>query len=328
MSRCSSAALRQRPLKSGSKPRATAAGEERGQAVLLTVLALIVLLGAAAFVVDVGGWFREQRRLQAAADAAALAGAQALPSNPSNASSLALNYANQNGGGVDPSDVTISSTYSNDDTIRVTAKDAAAPAFFSKVLGISGVNISTHAAALVGVPSQAWGVAPIAVNCAHPLINDCDGSNTPVFNQETTLPLGKTGAPGAFDLINLDGSRGGTSPDTLASWVQYGYQGYLGLGDYYSDPGAKFNSSQMQSALNAVKGHVLLFPVYDTLTGNGANAHYHVIAWIGFHIDDFSARGNNGTITGYFTTYIAQGIIPQGGGGPPYMGVTSVQLIE
>jgi Flp pilus assembly protein TadG len=306
----------------------TASSDERGQVVVFTVLALLVLLGMAAFVVDAGSWFREKRQLQASADAAALAGAQALPSSPSDATSLALSYAGQNGGGVSPSDVTISSTYSNDDTIRVTAKDTAAPAFFSKIFGINSANISRHAAALVGVPSQAWGVAPIAVNCAHPLINDCDGSNSPVFNQETTIPLGKAGAPGAFDLINLDGSRGGTSPGTLASWLQYGYRDYLGLGDYYSDPGAKFNSSQMQSALNAVIGHVLLFPVYDTLTGNGANAKYRVIAWIGFHIDDFSARGSSGSITGSFTTYIARGIIPQGGGGPPYMGVTAIQLIE
>ena len=28
----------------------------------------------------------------------------------------------------------------------------------------------------------------------------------------------------------------------------------------------------------------LLFPVYDTLTGTGSNADYHVIAWVGFHL--------------------------------------------
>ena len=40
------------------------------------VLALVVLLGMCAMVLDVGSWFRTQRRLQGTADAAALAGAQ------------------------------------------------------------------------------------------------------------------------------------------------------------------------------------------------------------------------------------------------------------
>jgi hypothetical protein len=288
---------------------------------------MMALLGMGALVLDAGSWFQEKRRLQGAADAAVLAGAQALPDDPANARSLALNYAGQNGGGVAAADVQVSSTFSAADTITVDAKSNR-PGIFSRVFGVGSVGISAHAAARTGVPAQAWGVAPITVNCAHPLINNCTGGHMPTFNEPTTIPLGKAGAPGAFDLINLDGSRGGISPAILADWVQRGYQGYLDLGDYYSDPGAKFNSSQMQSALNARIGSVLLFPVYDTLTGTGANAHYHVIGWIGFYITGFSARGSSGSIDGYFTTYIARGILATGGGGPPDMGVRTIQLTQ
>ena len=52
---------------------------ERGQATVLTVIFLVALLGVVALVLDVGSWFREQRDTQSAADAAALAAAQALP---------------------------------------------------------------------------------------------------------------------------------------------------------------------------------------------------------------------------------------------------------
>src|SRR5205807_10041330 len=83
---------------------------ERGQVLVLTVLALTVLLGMTALVLDVGDWFRTKRQLQATADAAALAGAQALPADPGNANSLALNYAGLNGGGVAAADVAITST--------------------------------------------------------------------------------------------------------------------------------------------------------------------------------------------------------------------------
>ena len=48
---------------------------ESGQAVLMTVLFLTVLIGADALVMDVGAWYRQQRQAQATADAASLAGA-------------------------------------------------------------------------------------------------------------------------------------------------------------------------------------------------------------------------------------------------------------
>jgi Flp pilus assembly protein TadG len=52
---------------------------ERGQAMVLTTLFIVALLGMAALVLDLGTWFRSQRDLQAVADAAALAGAQEQP---------------------------------------------------------------------------------------------------------------------------------------------------------------------------------------------------------------------------------------------------------
>ena len=53
--------------------------EERGQVIVLVVVMLVVLLGFAALVIDVGYAYYAHRQLQASADAAALAGAQELP---------------------------------------------------------------------------------------------------------------------------------------------------------------------------------------------------------------------------------------------------------
>ena len=55
---------------------------DRGQATVLTLVFLVVLLGMAALVLDIGSWYRADRATQSAADAAALAGAQALPVQP------------------------------------------------------------------------------------------------------------------------------------------------------------------------------------------------------------------------------------------------------
>ena len=65
---------------------------ERGQALVLTVVVLTVLLGMSAFVLDVGSWFRAQRATQSTADAAALAAAQELPESTGRASAVAAVY--------------------------------------------------------------------------------------------------------------------------------------------------------------------------------------------------------------------------------------------
>jgi len=58
---------------------------DRGQATVLTLVFLVVLLGMAALVLDIGSWYRADRATQSTADSAALAGAQALPSSTTNA---------------------------------------------------------------------------------------------------------------------------------------------------------------------------------------------------------------------------------------------------
>ena len=93
--------------------------DQRGQAFVVTTLMIASLLGLTALVLDVGSWFRAHRQLQATADAAALAGAQELPDNPGNASSLANDYATKNTSALQGVTVTLSQTYVPNDTIRV-----------------------------------------------------------------------------------------------------------------------------------------------------------------------------------------------------------------
>ena len=113
---------------------------ENGQAMVLSVLFLVGILGMAALVLDVGSWFREKRQLQLTADSAALAGAQSLPGSPANATSLELQYATTNGRPITASDVSITSDFSANDTIAVAAHDNA-PGFFSKLFGINTVSV-------------------------------------------------------------------------------------------------------------------------------------------------------------------------------------------
>jgi hypothetical protein len=71
-------------------------GREAGQAIVMVVLFLFVLLGMAAMVIDVGYAYYAHRNLQADVDAAALAGAQELP-DPRMAEAIAYEYSGQAG---------------------------------------------------------------------------------------------------------------------------------------------------------------------------------------------------------------------------------------
>jgi Flp pilus assembly protein TadG len=288
---------------------------------------LVVLLGMAALVLDIGSWYRADRATQSAADAAALAGAQSLPGDPGNANTLALQYLTKNGGGTPT--VNVQTGVATNDTIKVNVTRPA-QGFFTKLFGVNSVTVGSHASARASLMDQAKYVAPIGVNVLNPKLKGNPTCPCMGPSQPTTLPLGKTGAPGSFDLLNIDESHGGTGPSDLADWILRGYQGYLGLGDYFSDAGAKWNSSPVQAALNARLNTELLFPVYDRLVGTGSNAQYHVVAWVGFYLTGFSASGSSGAITGYFTSVTWDGIpsTRSDGGGQPDLGARTVYLVD
>jgi Flp pilus assembly protein TadG len=293
---------------------------ERGQAVIMTVIFLTVLVGAAAIVTDVGAWYRQQRQAQATADAAALAGAQVLPADTTTAQTLAAQYAASNGGGV--KDITLRSDFQPNDTVVVKVEKDV-PSFFANIFSIGHATVDATAAARADVPEQVDGAAPIVVNKLHPLLS---GPGCPCFHQSTTLPLGKTGAPGAFALVDLNGGSNGNGD--LASWIENGYDGYLSIGDYFSNTGAQFSSSNVQTALSDRIGTELLFPVYDKLAGGGSNAAYEVIGWVAFHLTSFETVGNSGDISGWFTKVIWHGLQSSSNQNLPDFGVYSVQLVN
>ena len=260
-----------------STPGTAAPTRESGQVVVLLLTFLVVLLGMAAFAIDVGSWYRADRALQSSVDAATLAAAQALPDEPGGAGALAAEYGEKNGGGLDT--VSVTTAVVGNDTVVVTGKRDA-PGFFSKIFGIDSVEVHARAAARAGTLAEARWAAPFGVDEQHPMLQ-CR-----CFDEPTDLQLEKVG-PGAFRLLNIDGSHGGTGPPILADWIERGYEGYMPLGWYYSDPGAKFNSSHVKDALDARLNTEMLFPVYWNTRGGGANFEYEVVGWAGYVITSY-----------------------------------------
>jgi hypothetical protein len=269
----------------------------------LVAASAVAMVAVAAFVLDIGSWFRAQRATQAVADAAALAGAQALPEDRDRAVALALRYADSNGGGLSAADIRFSSALLRDDTIAVTARRRA-PGFLSRAIGISSVGVDGRHPRLEGSPG-----------CP------CFGPGNP-----TTIVL-DTGNPslGAFQVLNVDGSSGGIGQRTLADWIRNGYEGQMGLGWYFSDPGAKFNPNEVGDALAERVGSDLLFPVYDGVRRQGSNYQYRVVGWIGFHLAGYTAEGAKGSLSGYFTRVVWQGV--EASAGDDFFGATVVKLV-
>jgi hypothetical protein len=309
----------------------TSTRHQRGQAMVISLLFLTVLLAMSAAVLDVGAWYRAHRQTQATADATALAGAQNLPNDPSGARSLALDYAGRNGGGVQDGDIQVSGTTNPNDTIAVTARRTV-PGFFTKLFGLDSVTARSKAKAQVGGMNSAKWAAPIGVDYRHDRLH-CTASLecNPDFDQPTVIDFEKTG-PGAFRLININGSYGGTGPSDLGDWIRTGLDAYMPKDKwYYSDPGMKPNSSHVKSALDERigVGKEILLPVYTDFRAQGAGFEYYVVAWVGYRVTGWDINGsNNAKIYGSFTRIIWEGIQGEDGGDDDGLGARSVELVE
>jgi Putative Flp pilus-assembly TadE/G-like len=297
---------------------------EAGQAAALTAVFMTVLLGSCAAVLDVGAWFREDRDTQRIADAAALAGAQALPDDPGTAQGLAIEYADKNGGGLTAGDIEFSMTAMPSDTIKTTV-ERPAPGFFAKLFGIDSVTVGSTAKARAGVPSEAAYAAPFAVDERHPLLQ-CKPKVC--FNEDTRLDLDKVG-PGNFKILNLHNEKGGSGPGILAGWILDGFEESMPLGWYWGDPGAKMNSSQVKEAMDQRIGTEVLFPVYRRVEDQGANFRYEIIGWVGVYVTGYQFKGSKeGWIDGRFTRVIWEGLTPVGSSPASDFGVRVVSLID
>jgi len=166
--------------------------QEAGQVIVLVVLGLAVLLGAAALVVDLGYAYSAQRNLQSSADSAALAGAQGLP-DVGTAVELAKQY-----GSTDKNTHSVSGDVNESITTTcVEGTDGCAPdavvvsevahpkSFLARLFGVNGFTISVKSAACLDTTSgQAIliGTAYHGTGCAIPTTSNPDtgvSSNPP-----------------------------------------------------------------------------------------------------------------------------------------------------
>ena len=122
-----------------------------GQILLLATISLVVLLGFTALAVDVGLLYSTRRRMQTAADAAAIAGATALRDgqNYTTAADAVTSFNgftnSQNNVTVTVSEPTLPSPYPSSVTYVEVDISQSVPTYFLRVLGYKSMKVGARA---------------------------------------------------------------------------------------------------------------------------------------------------------------------------------------
>ena len=115
---------------------------------VLIILFMVSLLGAATLVIDLGNAYYQRQSLRAAADAGALAGAASLPVSQSAAQSAASAQFDKNAKPGDSRNSAITQNLTAGDSVTVTATREA-PSFFGRIFGHDHTTITVTARATV-----------------------------------------------------------------------------------------------------------------------------------------------------------------------------------
>ncbi len=157
--------------------------DEKGAALPFVAIMLMLLIGMAAFAVDLGWLYLQGARIQRGADAASLAGVVHLPANTAQVNAQTANGANANGWHVgeingipvpvNPGPDELNWIPVNDNRLQVSLT-ASVPTFFIKIFGIHEVEMTRTATAEyvkpvpMGSPSACFGIAAFASDLTGP----------------------------------------------------------------------------------------------------------------------------------------------------------------
>ena len=185
---------------------------------MLAAVALPALLGFGALAIDMGMLYKTKGELSAAADAAALAGAQELPKKPDQAQAMAVDYAKKNGKATDQINVTLAA---DNRSIEVEIKRTV-PLYLAKVFAQSNSLVTEKSKAKVSVAASVPWIVPFVI----PKTQVFDHVNTFTMRiPDPNKPYGQY----EFDYMNVGIEN--TDFATYIKYLKYGYQKTFKVGD-------------------------------------------------------------------------------------------------
>jgi len=234
--------------------RRAALGDERGAVVVIVVLAMIALVGMTSLVVDLGGVFFRRTALQHAADASALAAANACGTGQgttgSNAAIAYYTGTNSEGAVLEAGFPTYSPMCDSpfgEVTVEVVQEQ---PVFFAGIFGSDGdMTVRARATAIWGGAGAKEKVAPLMLSKDR--LTDCDippeDPDAPVTPQPCTFywdnsssnpsipdPVLTNAEWGTLDLnmwdveyTDADTSCDNSTPPDFSEWMFRGFDGEL-----------------------------------------------------------------------------------------------------
>ena len=290
----------------------------RGQVLVLTVSALLVVLAVSVFAIDVGYMFHIEARAQNASDAAVLAAVQVLvhernagededdarTAASNEAEAIALGNCPQAAVDIqfgrfkkDSSFEEFDDDDEDDDATAVravVARNSEAPGgpldlFFGPVLGMHTAEVSAQATSAIdkNISGVRANLAPFAVYegslCA-------PGGTMTIYDHETR-------APGAFGLLNFDGGSFGT-PEAKG-WIEDGYDKEFKLKDTgyrWVNGGTGFRAA-LKNSIDGRLGQKMTVCVYDDIQGGGHGTEFRVMSFARVTLIDSRLTGNNKYVT-------------------------------
>lgn len=275
---------------------------QRGSITVLTVLAITVLLGFAALVVDIGFLYVNRAELVNMADAAALAGVQDLPGDTAQAEASGREYAAQNGQASDVVEVTVPTNKA----VAVTAKRTVNMTF-AKVFGLNSVDVRAKAAAVLRPISGVIGVVPFGVVWQEF-----------VYGTTYALKVGAgDGSTGNYDALAL----GSTGSRTYTDNIKLGYDAKLSIGQWVAtetgnmsggtsegvnyriglDPYATFNTVEAGSP------RIVIVPLIESITNDTGRHDVKIVGFAGFFLEGVAGSGNENLVSGKFMQTVFAG---------------------
>lgn len=301
---------------------------EKGFVMVIVAASLVALLGFAALVTDVGLLYWVRASLQNAADAAVLAGIRYLPDQPTQAESVARDYAARNGVGPPDGAVTVE-VLDQASRLRVTTSRTV-NLLFGRVLGFTQSAVGARASARIGAVREVDGALPFGVERQN-------------FEYGAVYTLkyspGSEPAPGNFGLLAL----GGRGAGNYLQNVMYGFAGMLHVGDVVeTEPGNKsgptregieyrLRLSPEDRWYDPYPGdkRLLKVPIVDSFAGVHGRDTVTVVGFAVFYLEELGGPGNEAWITGRFLRWLDdEGKPGESVGGPDDFGYWNYELVE
>jgi hypothetical protein len=273
--------------------------DARGQILVIFVIGLFTVIGAAGLAIDAGSTYAQRRDQQVAADFAALAAANDWLINQDDLLAItraqSVTTANGFADGIAGADIGVAIDTSNGVEVTV-GVGAPHGNTFLRVLGMPTWQVSTSASALAGFPDSSYGAGPFIFS-----IGAFEDDGTPKF--QTSIDFGEGNGDVPVSDLDFSWTNYGTG-NVNTSEVEDIITGDLVIDKelQYGEYIGQHNNGNHSALFSDVQNYLAGLDVPVAVVDDNGN----FMGWSTFHVVS-AAGGSTKKITGYFVSGFVSG---------------------